>query len=456
VYPVFLYRPDGHTDWIRKPLGDGMFIEIAPDARMARLWNDDELFGIIAPILHREGVIPRFVLSDNSTETELHFEGDNVDLRIDFASPFINFEITDKSPEDDAARLEGPVVRLFGEFRGGLLPGVEFIRAGSTSSSEIDIARPHHDRSRPNPLWITMPFAVQETDKGAAALYWDAPSLQPTFSSPNRFDRTEDHRFSLMSEPTTASPNIKASLELFPPTQPGELSAPHRALRSYIARNGFPAPPPTLRTDEEQRQLSMQALMGALQSELGGQWGYAYELDWERRPFADMFSTLARLTEAGGGRLRNPTVLVPGGSDITNDAIFFLSGRIPEWQRSREAAIRQIMASVNADGSFLFRTRFPEFETAASSFGYTALRALVIMEYVRATGDNELFAIVTRALEFLEQCDIPSGGFYRDTPFHTPDLQAAAALVWLYVWAYEYTGNAHYLERAKQRRIRWE
>ena len=442
VYPVFLYRPEGVTDWIQKPLNNDKMIEIAPDAQMARLWQDGELFGIIAPIVHRDGVIPKFVLNDDSTETELHFESNDVDLRIDIASPFLNFTIIDNSGQGDIP-LEGPVVRLFGEFRGGLLPGVEFLRAGDTSSSEIDIERPFHERSRPNPLWITMPLAVQETDKGGAALYWDEPSLQPTFSTPNRFDHTNDHRFSLVGS------QIRASLELLAPTQPGELKASHRVIRSYIARKGFPPPPPAPRTAEEQRQLSLQALAGALQSEMGGQWGYAFEPEWDRKPFADMFSTLARLTEAVGGRLRNPSVLVPGVSDISNDAIFFLSGRIPEWQQHQEATIRQIMAVVNADGSFLFRTRFPEWETAASSFGYTALHTLIIMEYVRATGNNELFAVVTRALAYLEQCDIPSGGFFGDTPFHTPDLQAAATLVWLYVRVYEYSGNAHYLERAK-------
>jgi hypothetical protein len=443
VYPVFLYHPEGSTDWIQQPFGDNARIEIAPDARMARLWQGEELLGIIAPIVHRDGIIPQFVLGNDSTETEWHFESPEIDLRMEMVPPFLHFEITDHSVQEDAPPLEGPVVRLFGEFRGGLLPGVEFLRPGGTSSSEIDIERPFHDRSRPNPLWITMPLAVQETDKGGAALYWEDPSLQPTFSSPNRFDRTDDHRFSLIGS------HIIASLELFSPTQPGELAASHRVIRSHVARKGFPPPPPAPRTAEEQRQLSMQALAGALQSEMGGQWGYAFESEWERKPFADMFSTLARLTEATGGRLRNPSVLVPGGSDISNDAIFFLSGRIAEWQQSRETAIRQITAAVNADGSFLFRTRFPELETAASSFGYTALRALAIMEYVRATGNNELFAVVTRALAFLEQCDIPRGGFYRDAPFHTPDLQAAAALVWLYVWAYEYSDNAHYLERAK-------
>ena len=496
VYPVFLYREvghpaAGHTEWIRKPLGNDMTIEMASDARMARLWRGEELFGIIAPIVHREGVIPKFVLTEDSTDTEWHFASEEVDLRINIEATaqrtegvntltaggltqsrpqplFLHFEI--KTLNDNSAPLEGPVVRLFGELRSGLLPGVEFFGPGGTSSSEIDVAQPNQNRSRPNPYWITMPLAVLETDKGAAALYWDDTTLQPAFSAPNRFDHTDDHRFSLLGA------HIKATLELCSPaslcfnessednltadntTKPDgkkpdeyvheDIPAAFRAIRTHVARKGFPAPPAPLRTPGEQLRLYADALAGRLQSEVGGQWGQALEPVWERQPFADVISTSVRLTEAAGGRHRNPSLLVPGGSDISNDAVYFLAGRIPEWQRQREAAIRQIITTSNPDGSFLFRTRFPEWETAASSFGYTALKTLTIMEYVRITGDNELFAVVQRALEYLEQCTIPGGGYYWDTPFHTPDLQAAASLVWLYTWAYEYSGNTHYLERA--------
>ena len=442
VHPIFLYRSEENTDWIKKTLGRETTFEIAPDARMARLWRNNELLGIMAPLVHRTGLIPKFVLADDSTETELHFESNDVDLRIGIAPPRLNFEITDQSEQEDAEPLEGPAVRLFGTLKSGLLPGVEFLKTGDTSSSEIDLAKPFNDRSKPNPLFITMPFAVIETNKGAITLYWEDTNLQPTFSSPNQFDHTEDHRVSLIGT------KIKASLEMFAPTQLNEESASFRVLRSYITEKGFPPPPPS-RTTEEQRQLYQQALTGELQSKTENEWGYAIEPEWTRRPFADMFSTLARLTEAEGGRSRNPNLIVPGGSDITNDAIYFLFGRILEWQRQRETAIQQIRTTVLPNGSFLFRTRFPELETAASSYGYTAQQALTLMEYTRITGDDRLFATVTEALEFLKSCDIPCGGFYQNTPFHTPDVQAAATLVWLYVWAYEYSGKAEYLERAK-------
>ena len=447
VRPLFLYYPEGKTEWIQKPVGDKTF-EVAPDGRMARLRQNGEIFGIIAPLVHRNGIIPKFVLKDVSAEPPpatdmLHFESEDIDLQISIDPPFLHFSIIDKLEPGKALPLEGPDVRLFGKLRSGLLPGVEFLREGDTSSSKIDIESPHHDRSLPNPLWITMPFAALETEQGGAALYWNDSTLQPVFSAPNQYDHSDDHRVSLIGS------QIKASLELFTPTQSHEETVAFRAIQSYVSKRGLPSPPPALRTVKEQNQLSAQALAGALQSEMGGQWGYALESQWKRKPFADTISTSVRLSEAVGGRLKMPNILEPGGSDITNDAIFFLSGRIPEWQQNRDLAVRQIMAAMLPDGSFMFRTRFPEWETAASSYGYTALQALAIMEYVRATGKNELFSVVSKSLDYLKQCDVPCGGFYQDTPFHTPDLQAAAALVWLYVWAYEYSNNAVYLERAK-------
>ncbi|MDR0520828.1 MAG: hypothetical protein LBH00_03120 [Planctomycetaceae bacterium] len=444
VRPLFLYQPEGKTKWISKPVGD-QFIDIAPDARMARLRHKDgSVFGIIAPIVHTNGEIPKFTLAETQgeTDTALHFESDKVDLKIDIVPPHIH--LTMKSHQRD--RIEGPAVRLFGVLRSGLLPGVEFLRSGGTSSSEIDLEKPYNDRSLPNPKWITQPFAVLETDKGGAVLSWNDLKLQPSFSSPNRFDQQEDHRISLIGS------EIQASLELlaYDSVEGKENeSAVFRVLKTRIIRHGFPDPPPAPRSAEEQRQLSMQALAGALQSETGGQWGYALDPKWERKPFADMISTLFRLTEAGGGRMTNPVTIVPGGADISNDTIFFIAGGIPDWLKQREAAIEQIMTAVNPDGSFLYRTRFPEVEQKTSSFGYTALQTLAVMEYVRMTGSEKHFMIVKKALEYLDKCDVPCGGFYREAPFHTPDLQTAATLIWLYTWAYEHSGNAAYLERAK-------
>ncbi|MDR3183652.1 MAG: hypothetical protein LBT89_12180 [Planctomycetaceae bacterium] len=459
---VFLYRSEGKTDWIRREFSRGKVIEVDSKGKMARLLYNNQPVAIIAPLVHRNGIIPNFIPAEDSSEKLLHFVSEDTDLRIEIGEP-LRFIAAEKNrtvnPEggSDADRvpLEAVAVRLFGKLRSGLLPGVEFLGRGDVSSSPIDIAPPLNDRSVPERRWITNTLAILETEKAGVIMRWKDRNLQPTFSSPNTFDQTDDHRMSLIGS------RIEATLELLMPdtgnntAEPEEESAVMRTLKADVLTYGFAEPPAAPRTTSEQFQLSLQALAGLLQTDNGGEWGYAVESQWQRKPFADFLSTLIRLNELNEFRdltfpgLSNPKSITQGGSDITNDTVYFVTNRAAEWQRERETAIQQLLTMQQPDGSFLYRTRFPEAENTVSSFGFTALQALKIMEYVRLTGNAALYTPVKQTLMYLRHCEIPSGGFYRDTPFHTPDLQAAAAMIWLHIWAYEYDGNADYLQRAQ-------
>jgi hypothetical protein len=448
-YSVFLYKPEGKTDWITKTFDQTKTIEIAPNARMARIRFGEKIVAIIAPIVHRYGVIPVFNPASDSTENSFHFESPDVDLKIRIENQSLRFLIKDKtSPENQALLnfepIEGPVVRIFGTLQSGLLPGVEFLGQGDVSSSTIDIEEPYNDRSKPNPLWMTMPIALLGTDQGSVLLRWNDMKLQPKLASPNYFDQTDDHRIGLIGS------EIDVTLNFWEPVHSKD-SAVIRALRYYINERGFPEPPDAPRNSEEQRLLNLQALRGPLQMENDLQWGYAIEPEWQRKPFADMLSTFVRLDEAGqDNRLIKPTEIVSGGADIANDAIYFLTERIEEWKNTREKAIQSIFILRNPDGSFLHQTRYPEVESLRTSFGYSAIRTLEIMEFVRLTGNRELFEKIRQSLEYLKHCEVPRGGYYRDTPSHTPDLLTAATLVWLYTWAFEFSGETEYLEWANR------
>lgn len=458
-FSVFRYVPEGKTDWISRPLGPpsaGRTFDIAPNAEMARIRKGDEILAIIAPIAHYNASVPEFRLSENSSMNQFRFEAPDARLEIQVDGDSLVFRIAarnvDLDDDDEVGeskaqivsdpklprRMEGPVVRLVGKLQGGLLSGVEFLGHGDVSSSVVDIAEPDNDRSVPNPNWITMPLAVLETEKIAARLRWNDMKLQPTFSTPNRFDWADDHRMSLIGS------EIEATVEFFDPEPIGGESATLISLRKHVTEQNFPQWLTRPRTPEEQRRFCLAALRGGMQSEDGERWGYALEPVWPREPFADVLSTLFRLT----GRVPDPKTIVPGGSDIANDAVYFLTGRIEEWKNRRERAIRNNRSLQNPDGSFLYRTRFPEVEQSATSYGYTAVQALEIMEHVRLTGNDDLFNIVQKSLEYLRRCQIPRGGFYRDAPLHTPDLQTVASTIWLAVWAYEYSGNEDYLRLA--------
>lgn len=458
-FPVFRYYYEGQADWISCPFAEApapFVLEIARDARMARIMRDGEILGIIAPIVHRNGMLPDFKLlpQTDSQRRVFQFDSNDVKLEIHAEDHSIRFLIEDKSvlspPANDgsgsavnvfdpvlAKRLEGPVVRLRGTLQSGLLPGVEFLGPNDASSSGIDLIPPYNLRSFPTPQWLTMPLALLGTTRSSMMLHWNDMSLQPTFSTPNRFDFADDHRMSLIGQ------KIDATLELLdcPPTLAAVQGVEH-----FLAERGFPDPPPAPRTSDEQRRLALFALTDVLHAENETAWGYAMEPAWPRRPYADFLSTLARLT----GRPINPQEIVSGGSDIANDSIYFLTGRIEQWKTEREESIRSFLPLQNPDGSFLHRTRFPDVETAATSFGYTAIRALEIMEYVRLTGDMDRYQYVQKSLAYLKSCTVPKGASYRDAPMHTPDLQTATSLLWLAVWAYEFDKNKESLELAKR------
>jgi hypothetical protein len=442
-YSVFLYQPEGKTNWISKALSPTKTIDIAPDARIAQIRFGNKVVAIIAPIVHRHGVVPIFNLSSDSTENSLRFKNSEVELEIRIENESLRFLIEDKTqPEPEP--LEGPVVRIFGTLQSGLLPGVEFLGQGDVSSSPIDIAEPYNDRSEPNPLWITMPMVFLGTDRGSVLLRWNDNKLQPRLASPNHFDQTDDHRIGLVGS------SIDVTVDFWEPVRSDDLAVV-RGLRYYINERGFPEPPDAPRSSAEQRLLNLQALRGVLQVEDGLRWGYAVEAEWQRKPFADMFSTIIRLEEAGQEyQLIKPTEIVSGGADIANDIIYFLTDRVEAWKNAREKAIQSIFAFRNPDGSFLYRSRFSDVEPLRASLGYTAIRTLEIMEYIRLTGNRELFDKIRQSLDYLKHCDVPRGGQYRDTPLHTPDLLTAATLVWLFTWAYEFSGEKEYLEWANR------
>ncbi|MDR2761295.1 MAG: hypothetical protein LBB88_01685 [Planctomycetaceae bacterium] len=497
VFPAFLYDPKPTTNWITSNLGQFIF-EISPDARIARIRQNNEVVAIIAPIVHQNGIIPDFKQkkepqiinaaniinvtnnqnrnsndsnsnSNSVSNTNFNSNSDSNSNRVTIAAgdistdkmPFsfsssvadldilivndtIKFSIRSKPDTDEKSDIEpfeGPVIRLFGKLKSGLLPGVEFIETGDVSSSAVDINPPYNYRGKPNPSWITMQMASLGTDKIAAMLSWKNTELQPTFHSPNTIDYTEDHRISLVGK------SIDAELRLFPAVdlKSGE-SAAVRSLRNYVKENGLPKPSASPRNSAEQFKLSLAGIHGAVQSPDGAAWGYATDPAWQRRPYADMFSTIARLTS------RTPLIkeIESGGADIANDAIYFLTENVEQWKSARENSIKSIIALKNPDGSYLFRTRFPEVENAATSHGLTAIRTLEVMEYVRFTGNKRLFEMVKESLEYLIKCEIPRGGFYQDSPLHTPDLLSAATLTWLFVWAYEYSGDQRYLDAANR------
>lgn len=436
VYSLFKYHPEGETVWIRASLGTGddtLIFEIAPDAKMARVRKDEKILAIIAPIVHREGMIPEFT-RDTTARDSLVFKSKEAELKVRLLGTELEFSIKDLV-KNSPGLFEGPVVRLLGPLRGGLLSGVEYLGPGDVGSSDIDIESPYNTRFSPPPSWITMPLAVLKGEEISIGMMWNDMKLQPVFASPNFIDAEPDHRVSLKGNEYQA--NIRfVKVESIPET-----------IEWFVERRGFPKPNPAPRTPDEQKQLSLKAFQGPVRGEDKLSWSYGAEEQWPRRPYADYLSCVWRLT----GRLPRISSVQPGGSVIPDEAVYFGSERLKEWQEMKYKQVQAVIDEMRSDGSFPYRTRFQEQEPNAEiAPGYAAKQVMELLEFVRISGDKRVFAQAEKALQKLKEYEIPRGGRYWESPLHTPDLLSAAYLCWAFTRAYEFSGNEEYLSEARR------
>jgi hypothetical protein len=390
---------------------------------MARIRRSGRLVAILAPLVHYDGEIPQLKLADQSTG--IRFQGEGITFTVSVSGKEISIAIESEKP------CEGPVVRAPGGLQQGLLAGLEFLGRGEGSSSKLDVETGAHLRFAPDPLKVTMPLAAFVTDRASVAMTWTDMTLQPVYATPNLFDASDDHRMALRGTKIRATVRIGQD-----PLEEAILWA----TRTW----GLPPVPDAPRSTEAQWELCLRALNGPLKTKDG--WGHCAEERWPRRWFADMASTIWRIA----GEAPDVPELVPNGSHIRNDTVYFVSGRVSQWLDIQEGQVRQFLGQQRPDGSFRYAGKYARghFEDTAS--GVCARPAAALLEHAWITGDREAMDAGLRTLEFMKRFNTPRGAQVWEVPLHTPDLLASAYLVWAYTRGYELTGNKEYLLQARK------
>ena len=456
-YPVFIYRPEGVTDWIVRKIDSrdennyALFFEISPDARIGRITGmastgegTKQVHAILAPIAHRNGVIPNFTLTSKPNENSLRFDSTDATLNIGFKKQSNEIEISvapvaQDSQADFVPEFEGPLLRVPGRIGSGLLCGVEFLGTGDTSSSFIDIEEPGNRRFIPNKNWITLPLAAFCVDRFAVGLAWDNMNLQPLFAVPDNSNLSDDNRVSLRGNSINAT--IRPVI-----SENGTKKHPLSEMVHWaVSRRGLPATPQAPRNTDRQRELCLAAFDGPLLGADKMSWGYYSSPDTPREPYADVLSTLYRLK----GTVPRISAITPDGGVLTDDAIYFLANRVQEWKDVREEDVRKALGEMFPDGSFKRRSMFSEVEpTQNTSLGYCARRAAFLLDYIGMTNDRKILPSVEKTLIWMSRQEVPRGGYYWETPLHTPDILSAAYACKAFVRGYELTDNPEYLEQA--------
>jgi hypothetical protein len=418
----FVHQQVDTSKWLTRALPNGS-LRVSGDGSLAHLERDGQLVAILGPLVHIDGKIPQLQLRDENGVIRLHGEdiqgtlttdGDEIHVALDCETPCC-----------------GPVVRVRGALQQGLLAGLEYLGRGEASSTKLDLVTPEHLRYAPDPLKVTMPLMAFVTDQASVAMTWSDMQLQPRYATPNFFDDANDHYMALEGK------TIRATIRLG-----------HEPLEEAILwatkKQGLPPLPDPPRTPEQQMELCLAALNGPLKTEKG--WGHCVEERWTRQPYAGVASTVWRLT----GEAPPFPNYVPGGTHVSNEAVYFVTGRVQQWLdwNSRRAAGH--IQRQQPDGSFRYEGKYRRghFENTAS--GICARPAADLLEYAWFTGDKQALQAGLKTLDYMKRFHTPRGAQVWEVPLHTPDQLASASAVMAYVRGYQLTGEAEYLALARK------
>jgi hypothetical protein len=421
---VVVHRPTATEGWIACR-NDRLSVQVAPDGSGARIERGGKLCAVIAPLI-MAGDSVRTLRPKEQNENSVRLVGDDVEVSLTLQGDQVDLAIQSQQP------VEGPVVRPVGALEQGLFAGLEYLGKGERSSSKLDVETEDHLRFAPDPLKVTMPLMACVTDRAMVAMDWSDMELQPTFACPNFVDgMAGEHRMSLRGRKISASICVAdGSVE--------------DAVLWAVRRRGLPPLPAPPRDAKAQAELAMAAIRGPIAGQ--GGWGHCAEERYARQPFADVASTVFRLT----GQPPRLEKLVPGGGHVRNDSIYFVTGRAEQWLKMRQGEARGHIAAQQPDGSYRYRGPFQRGHYEDTASGWCAMPAARLLEFAWMTGDRQALAAGLKTLDYMKRFRVPRGAQTWELSLHTPDVLASAYLVWAYVRGYELTGKAEYLEQAKR------
>lgn len=380
--------------------------------------------------------------------------------------------------------------------REALFPGLEYLGPEERSSSDRDIAPPHHLRFAPHPHRITVPVMAVTVDLGEGAkgegredqkqeakaasppwtvlvaLLWDmlqewAPGKTlPTavFAVPNFLEDREQHHFSLFvpSIPDCVAENERVARKPFAmePAQPVKLSAqilvrPQAqvvdAVTAWYALYGFPRPQPAPLPDEKMYALSLRGCEELLYTEGHG---WAGVKGWAPGPSPETALLYVLLEAELGDQSPVPNLrqkaIERAYTGYGLPLAFHIGGVEEALLRAIQAAM-QALQSRDPQGRWVFR---PTESTAAlgpageTVVGIGAGPVNAILNGAARGAKATLLAEGRKGLAFLETFRIPRGAQVWECPLYAPDILAAAQAARAFLWGYRLTGERHYLEQA--------
>ncbi len=366
----------------------------------------------------------------------------------------------------------------------GLFAGLEYL-CDEPSSSEADIAAPHHIRRTPDPVKITFPLMAVAYNGNYIGLVWQpSEMLAATFDSPDRIYGSGAQVVEL-SGPGVGDLRFENAYSAHTPIRlrAGQILRTRILIIGGKGKSIVPAvkhylglrPLPQLPRFEGGFDAAVNLLAhGWLDSAANRNWLFRHAVWGESfgpSPAADaaMFMDWLSLNTADS-RLRerlqsgrqSALQRLPAGqpfssgvSHVRPPAPPLVFGRVHEYVRQRRRQALAALRGFAADGTMEYRPRGTDYSRthfAKHANGLGGRSVADILEAASLCGDKEL---TEGALELLDKQTalyaetVPRGAQTWEVPLHTPDILACAHMVRAYALGYIISGRSDYLEQAR-------
>ena len=407
----FVHDAEITDDWRVLKTRDFDFC-IAPDSSVAFLRVGDRKVAAVAPLLSEE----QLQIQPTSDGTGIEFRA----LR----------------------DVEAPILRIPGEMQYAVLPGLELLEKGEWSSSKLDLLTPEFDRTRPAYQLLTQQWMGMVTENAIVRLQWSTPTLQPTFSIPNRFDTTPDARFSLeMKAGETARLYASSATGTNADAMRLNLEGTTEQMKLHHRISQQPAP-----SKETLWKWYAEAMLREnLYVENVG-WRHCAAERWRAYPISGIASSLWLV----GSEVPDFHPFSDGGSHIENDKIYFLRGQADvkrgNWIRRAGWALN----SQREDGSFTYSGKYLAGHFENTALGVCAISVNSLLNGYLASNEPAYLEAAVKALRYMRRFHVARGAQCWEMPLHTPDPLAAAYAIRAYTLAYRITKEPEFLEEARR------
>lgn len=351
-------------------------------------------------------------------------------LRFQFDGDVLAFALSSPVP------VSAPVVRIIGEMEQAVLPGVEYLERGERSSSTLDVNPNERARFRPDPLWVTAPFAVITTERCSAALVYDDPSAQIEFAVPDFLDGDESaSRFNVFAK------QVEGKIRF------AELDRVEESILWAVKEIGLPEVPKRPRTDAEEDALHLAAFESSAIKTADG-WVSSAGPGANEKPHygTDFISTVYDLT----GEVVDAPRWNVGGAHLRNYSAFYAADKNALLREWLDGEAKNIIAKQRGDGSFRYEGKYLRGSDVDYASGDCGRYVYRLLDHWRLTGNGRSLAAGLKGLRFINTLKTPRGAQTWELSLHTPDILASSRCCAANVIAYETTGEERYLDQARR------